>query len=156
MTTLTKDEIEKLVMSEEPLQKLVERTGMAYPELESLKEDLTQRIVDNYVPLPVAELSDIVLQKVFNSLVAEGNTEVACQLVKLTKEEQLDEDMHTLASTIVHKLSTFAIVATQAHEVQSVVESIATLRKAFYAQGPIVQVNNQYNEGSKFKKALKR
>lgn len=166
MTELTKKAIEKLILDDTSLHDLVLTTGKSYPELATIKKELEDNIVDNYVPLPVADLSDFVLQKVFDEMVKEGDYQGAKDLVALTKEELLDENMHTLASTIVDKLNTFAIIANQPHEVLSIVESLSELRSAFYGKGPVIQVNNTKNtqnnnssapnEVSKFKGLLKK
>ena len=139
MIALTDEHLEQIISTTDSLHDLVGVNDLTYPELLAIKEDIVAKLVSNYVPIPETEgpasLEPVIVVNTMPTVVDPDKT----------KSEVLDDDMFVLAKKIVNKLDLLVAVAYQAHELTAVVDTLSTLRLAFYDKGPSIQVNTQHN-----------
>jgi hypothetical protein len=139
MIALTDDQLEQIISTTDSLHSLIGVNDLSYPELLKIQDGIVAKLVENAMPMPETE-APMSLDPVIHI-----NTAPAVIDTDKTKAEVLDDDMFTLAKKIVNKLDLLVAVAYQAHELTAVVDTLSTLRLAFYDKGPAIQVNTQHN-----------
>ena len=159
MIALTNEQLKTIISTADNLHSLVGVNNLSYPELVAIQDEIVSDLIENAMPIPEDGEMGRDLTTVVESSLATIDTG------DMTKSEKLDDDMFSLANKIVGKLDLLVSVAYQPHELVTVVETLTTLRGAFYDKGPTIQVNTQNNNGGgdestgevkRFKGLLKR